>query len=78
VKPRTALVAAGQEGSVRLAGEPEGEAMGWVRVRRGHMALLPGGCAYQFRAVGDPGVLLLQTIKGNFTIERWAEICQTR
>ena len=78
VKPQTPVVPDGQEGSVRLDGEPKGDAMGWVRVRRGHMALLPGGCAYQFRAVGDPGVLLLQTIKGHFTIERWADICQTR
>ena len=26
---------------------------------------------------GQPGVLLLQTIKGDFTVERWNEICQT-
>jgi hypothetical protein len=39
------------------------------------MALLPKGSAYQFRAA-SPGVLLLQTIRGDLTIERWAEICQ--
>jgi hypothetical protein len=77
VKPAAPLLPAGVEGSVPLAAEPPGEPMGWVRVRRGHMALLPGGAAYQFRAVGDPGVLLLQTIKGSHTIERWADICQT-
>jgi hypothetical protein len=42
------------------------------------MALLPKGAAYQFRVDGSPGVLLLQTIKGDDTIERWAQICQTR
>jgi hypothetical protein len=78
IKPSTPPVPPDKEGTIRLDAEPKGDAMGWVRVRRGHMALLPAGAAYQFRAVGDPGVLLLQTIKGDFTIERWAEICQTR
>jgi hypothetical protein len=77
LKPDAPLLPAGVEGAVPLAAEPQGEPMGWVRVRRGHMALLPGGAAYQFRAVGDPGVLLLQTIKGSHTVERWADICQT-
>jgi hypothetical protein len=78
VKPDAPVVKPGQEGSVRLDGEPRGRSMGWVRVRRGHMALLPKGAAYQFRVDGSPGVLLLQTIKGDDTIERWAQICQTR
>ncbi len=76
VKPDQPLVPAGKEGSVRLNSEPKGRKMGWVKVRRGHMALLPKGAAYQFRSP-KPGVLLLQTIKGDFTVERWAEICQT-
>jgi hypothetical protein len=50
--------------------------MGWIKARRGHMALLPKGAAYQFRSA-KPGVLLLQTIKGDFTVEKWAAICQT-
>jgi hypothetical protein len=70
------LVPPGKEGAIRLEGEPEGTKMGWVRIRRGHMALLPGGSAYQFRSPG-PGVLLIQTIQGDLTVERWAEICQT-
>jgi hypothetical protein len=41
------------------------------------MALLPKGSAYQFRSA-KPGVLLLQTIKGDFTVEKWADICQTK
>jgi hypothetical protein len=48
--------------------------MGYVKLKRGHQALLPGDCAYQFRA-GSPGVLLLQTIKGDLSVEKWREIC---
>jgi hypothetical protein len=50
--------------------------MGTVRARRGHMTLLPVGAAYQFRA-DRPAVILLQTLAGRDTVERWAEICQT-
>jgi len=76
IKPDRPQVPETKEGSVQLAGEPRGANMGWVKIRRGHMALLPKGSAYQFRSP-KPGVLLIQTIKGDFTIERWAEICQT-
>ena len=76
IKPDRPLTSEDQQGSVRLDGQPAGQKMGWVKVRRGHMALLPKGSAYQFRSAA-PGVLLLQTIKGDHTVERWAEICQT-
>ena len=76
IKPDQSQVPTGKEGSVQLSSQPEGKNMGWVKIRRGHMALLPRGSAYQFRSP-KPGVLLIQTIKGDFTIERWAEICQT-
>jgi len=69
-------VAAGTQGSVALAGTPKGKKMGVVRARRGHMTLLPAGAAYQFHAA-RPGVILLQTLAGRDTVERWAEICQT-
>jgi hypothetical protein len=78
VKPDQAVVPAGKEGSIKLAAEPKGRKMGWVKCRRGHQALLPKGAAYQFKAVGKPGVILLQTIKGDLTVEKWAEICQTK
>ncbi len=78
VKPDQPLVPEGKEGSVKLSGEPKGKKMGWVKIHRGHMALLPKGAAYQFRSTSEPGVVLLQTIKGENTIERWAEICQTK
>jgi hypothetical protein len=77
VKPDSPLVHDTIEGTVRLPAEPRGRAMGRVRARRGHMVLLPRGAAYQFRAEGRPGVLLIQTIKGAQTKERWADICQT-
>jgi len=78
VKPDQPVVAAGKEGTVKLSAEPAGKKMGYVKVRRGHMALLPAGAAYQFRNAGKPGVLLVQTILGENTVEKWAEICQTK
>jgi hypothetical protein len=76
VQPDSPLTSEDKEGSVMLAGRPAGKSMGWIKARRGHMALLPKGAAYQFRGAA-PGVLLLQTIKGDHTVQRWAEICQT-
>jgi hypothetical protein len=69
------VVPAGTQGSVALPGAPAGRKMGVVRARRGHMTLLPAGAAYQFHAA-RPGVILLQTLVGRDTVERWAEICQ--
>ena len=70
------VVPAGTKGSVALTGAPAGRKMGVVRARRGHMTLLPVGAAYQFHAA-QPGVVLLQTLAGADTVERWSEICQT-
>jgi hypothetical protein len=78
IKPDQPLVPPDKEGTVKLDGEPKGQKMGWVKIRRGHMALLPAGAAYQFRNSGKPGVLLVQTILGENTVEKWAEICQTK
>src|SRR5262249_59430900 len=77
LNPKNPPVPETKEGSVKLTGEPQGQKMGWVKVRRGHMALLPKGSAYQFRSP-KPGVLLIQTIQGENTVERWADICQTK
>ena len=38
------------------------------------MALLPAQRRYRF-STEQPGVILLQTILGPDTVERWAEIC---
>ena len=64
----------GTPGSAALDGEPAGTPMGRVVLRRGHMALLPANAAYRFSAPAA-SVILLQTIAGAGTIERWAEIC---
>ncbi len=77
LRPELPVVQPGSEGTVQLTSEPRGTSMGWVRARRGHMALLPAGAAYQFQAFGQPGALLMQTIAGPLTVERWADICQT-
>lgn len=71
-----ALVPHGQQGSIAFEGTPPGRKMGIVRARRGHMTLLPAGAAYQFYSK-RPGVILMQTILGRDTVERWGEICQT-
>ena len=66
---------AGKQGAVLVKGEPKGRKMGTVRLRRGHQALLPVGSAYQFKSA-KPGVLMLQTILGELSVQKWAEICE--
>ncbi|MGH7935233.1 MAG: hydroxyquinol 1,2-dioxygenase [Candidatus Binataceae bacterium] len=75
VKLDSPAVAEGHEGTTMLEGNPRGRRMGRIVARRGHMALLPTGAAYQFYAA-KPGVVLLQTIFGDLTVERWKDICQ--
>lgn len=75
VKLDTPAVAEEHEGTTMLEGTPKGRRMGHIVARRGHMALLPKGAAYQFHAP-RPGVILLQTIHGDLTTERWKDICQ--
>jgi hypothetical protein len=75
IKPDQPIVPEEKEGTVRLTGEPKGKNMGWVKASRGHMALLPKGSAYQFKAI-KTGVMLVQSIAGECTVEKWADICQ--
>jgi hypothetical protein len=75
--PDAALVDASGSGSVAVAGEPTGRRMGRLVLGRGHMGLLPAGRCYRMRAE-SPSVVLLQTIAGADTVERWSEICQTQ
>ncbi len=67
VKPET-------QGAVLVKGEPVGRKMGYVRAGRGHQVLLPRGAAYRFTAA-EPSVILLQTILGELSVQKWAEIC---
>lgn len=75
VKLDTPAAAEGHEGTTMLEGAPKGRRMGHIVARRGHMALLPKGAAYQFHAA-RAGVILLQTVQGDLTLERWKDICQ--
>ncbi len=77
VKPEKALVADDKNGAIKLAAAPAGRKMGRIVAGRGHMALLPMGSAYQFHA-DTPSVIAIQTIQGDVTVERWADICQTK
>ena len=74
VQTTSPQVASDKHGSVALDGEPAGQPMGRITLRRGHMALLPATAAYRFHA-DQPSVILLQTILGDDTVERWADIC---
>jgi hypothetical protein len=75
IKLEEKIVAEDHEGTTILEGSPTGKKMGHIVARRGHMALLPKGAAYQFLAK-KPAVILLQTIRGDLTAERWKDICQ--
>jgi hypothetical protein len=68
------LAPAGKEGSIAVPGEPDGPRMGRVVCRQGHQALLPKDAAYRFVATGV-SVMIIQTILGEDTVQRWDEIC---
>jgi hypothetical protein len=57
-----------------VPGTPVGKKMGHIICKRGHQALLPKGAAYRFSAA-KPGVLVLQTILGELSVQKWAQIC---
>ncbi|MEZ5740170.1 MAG: hydroxyquinol 1,2-dioxygenase [Burkholderiaceae bacterium] len=70
-----ALVPEDKNGAISLGAKaPSGRKMGVIRLKRGHQAMLNKDCAYRFRA-DKPAVLLIQTILGDVTIEKWAKIC---
>lgn len=74
IKLETPVASDGKGGAVLVTGEPVGTKMGRVVLQRGHQALLPKGSAYCF-AAKETGVLLQQTVVGELTKQRWAEIC---
>jgi hypothetical protein len=65
-----------QQGAVAIEGTPAGRRMGHVKCKRGHQVLLPQGAAYRFKAL-RPGVILLQTIEGALSVQKWRDICYT-
>ena len=67
-----------KNGAVLVQGTPQGKKMGWMKLSRGHQGLLPKNTAYQFRTPGEPGVIVLQSCKGDLSVEKWADICQTQ
>ncbi len=69
-----AVVPAGKQGAVKVKGEPAGKKMGYVVCKRGHQALLPAGAAYRFTAT-KTGVMMLQTMLGELSVQKWADIC---
>jgi hypothetical protein len=71
----TGALPPGAQGSARIDGDPAGRKMGRMKLGRGHQALLPRGAAYRFRNAGAAGVLLLQTMLGAHSVQRWSEIC---
>ncbi len=69
-----AVVAADKQGAVKLKGEPVGKKMGYIICKRGHQALLPAGAAYRFTAQ-KTGVMMVQTMLGDLSVQKWADIC---
>lgn len=69
-----AVAPSSKEGTVAVAGEPKGRKMGTIALKRGHQALLPKGAAYRYVS-SKPSVLIQQTIVGDLTVQKWAEIC---
>ena len=76
IKPDQPLVDDEAEGAVEVGEMPDGKKMGRLVLGQGHQGLLPAGAAYRFHA-DKPACILIQTIDGPVTVQKWAEICQT-
>lgn len=63
-------------GAQQLREAPAGPKMGRLILGRGHMGLLPRGAGYRFHA-DAPAALMVQTIEGPETVQKWNQICQT-
>lgn len=72
----SALPDPASQGAHLLASDPDGRKMGRLILRRGHQGLLPRGAAYRFSAA-EPACLMVQTVEGPLTVQKWNEICQT-
>lgn len=76
VRPDAALLDPETLGAHQLEDMPDGRKMGRLVLGPGHQGLLPTGSAYRFHA-DKPACLMIQTIEGPVTVQKWAEICQT-
>jgi hypothetical protein len=76
VKLDTPAVEPGAQGAVALSDMPDGRKIGRLVLTLGHMGLLPRGSAYRFHA-DAPSTMMIQTLQGPVTVQKWAEICQT-
>ncbi len=76
LKPDAPLVDPKQQGAVALDAMPDGRKMGRLVLTRGHQGLLPAGSAYRFQA-DALSCVLIQTIAGPVTVQKWADICQS-
>ncbi len=70
-----AVVDPESEGAHKIEGTPAGQKMGWAKISRGHMVLLPVGAAYRF-VTDEPATVMIQTIDGPETQHRWSEFCK--
>ena len=64
---------ADNNGAVLVGDQPDGQRMGWVKLKRGHQVMLGAGNAYRFTAAVT-GVLLQQTVLGELSVQKWREI----
>ena len=62
------------EGTQLAGDQPDGQPMGYTLLKKGHQAILPAGTAYRFSS-DTASTLLVQTIKGPLSIEKWQDIC---
>lgn len=76
VKPSAPPLDAEAQGAHALDDMPEGRKMGRLVLGKGHQGLLPARSAYRFHA-DNPACVIIQTIEGPVTVQKWAEICQT-
>ena len=63
-----------EAGAIKLADNPKGVKMGKITARLGHQVLLPTGAAYQMSS-RKAAVVLLQTLSGQESVEKWSENC---
>jgi len=63
-----------KEGASALGEDIQGQKMGRIKLRRGHMALLPEKTAYRF-SCSIAATVIIQTILGDVSVEKWSEIC---